>query len=90
LSVQVIAGVSESVACGALTRDVRLPATAPVLVCHLVGSNSKLPELFNFADGRVNIGIGISSRSNLSTVANESGSLPTFFLYCDFMSDPIC
>jgi hypothetical protein len=78
------------VACGVLTKDSRLPATAPVLTCHLAGSNSKLPELFDFADGGVRIGVGVSSLSDSSTVANESGSLPIFFPYCDFMIESIC
>jgi hypothetical protein len=78
------------VACGVLMKDSRLPATAPVLVRHLAGSNSKLPELFNFADGRVRISVGVSSLSDSSTVANESGSLPIFFLYCNFMIESIC
>jgi hypothetical protein len=78
------------VACGILVKDSRLPATAPILVCRLAGSNLKLPELFDFADGGVRIGVGISSLSDSSTVVNESGGLPIFFPYCDFMIESIC
>jgi hypothetical protein len=81
---------SESVSLGVLKKDARPSDIAPTLACRLEESSSKLPELFDCTEGSVSIGVGVSSLSCSSTVANESGSLPNFFPYCDFMRESIC
>ena len=65
--------------------------TAPVLACRFgCGNSLKPPELLDRADRGVKLGIGVSSRPCSSTVAKESGSLPIFLPYCDFMRESIC
>jgi hypothetical protein len=83
-------GVSASDALGVFTKEARLPEIAPSLICHLVGRTSKLPELHDRVEGGVSLGVGVSSLSCSSTVANEAGGLPILFPYCNFMSDSIC
>ena len=82
---------SASDALGVLVRNSESADTAPVLACRFGrGNSSKAPELLDRADGGVRLGVGVSSRPCSSTVAKESGSLPIFLPYCDFMWESIC
>jgi hypothetical protein len=83
-------GVSASDALGIFAKEARLPEIAPSLICRLVGRTSKPPELHDRVEGGVSLGVGVSSLSCSSTIANEAGGLPILFPYCDFMSDSIC
>ena len=91
MSTSIMLEASVSDALGVLMRNSESVDTAPVLVCHFGhGNSSKPPELLDRADGGVKLGIGVSSQPCLSTVAKESGSLPIFLPYCDFMRESIC
>ena len=84
-------GASASDALGVFMRNSESADTAPVLVCHFgCGNSSKPPELLDRTDRGVKLGVGVSSRPCSSTVAKESGSLPIFLPYCNFMRESIC
>ena len=84
-------GASASDALGMFMHNSEFADTAPVLVCRFgCGNSSKLPELLDRADRGVKLGVGVSSQPCSSMVAKESGSLPIFLLYCDFMRESIC
>ena len=91
MSISLMLGASASDALGVLMRNSESTDTAPVLVCRFrCGNSSKPPELLDRADGGVKLGIGVSSQPCLSMVVKESGSLPIFLPYCNFMRESIC
>ena len=83
-------GVLASEAIGVFAKEARFPEIAPSLICRLVGNTSRPPKLGDLFEGGVSLGVGVSSLSCSSTIANEVGGLPILCPYCDFMSDSIC
>ena len=91
MSILIMLGTSVSDVLGMFVCNSESVDTAPVLACHFGCENSSKPlELLDRADRGVKLGVGVSSQPCSSTVVKESGSLPIFLLYCNFMRESIC